>query len=56
MSEEQEKEFKTMTLPLIKWLRENHHPHMKIILTCTEAELVEGCISIVDDEYIDKKP
>lgn len=41
MTKEME-EFRDVTLPLVEWLRENHHPHTSIIITGSNAELVEG--------------
>ena len=38
--------------PVMKWLAENQHPHTKIILDSTNAELVEGIKSVVTNEYI----
>ena len=32
--------------PLIKYLNNNHHPHMKALVTCTSVELLEGTFSI----------
>jgi hypothetical protein len=34
--------FKQAVLPLIKYLCENHHPHVSVIVTPTGAELLEG--------------
>jgi hypothetical protein len=34
--------FKQAALPLIKYLCENHHPHVTVIVTPTNAELLEG--------------
>ena len=31
--------------PLMKWLCENHHPHITCIVTGTSSELLEGLIS-----------
>ena len=42
MNEEQRQEFKELTDPLIKYLNDNHHPHMKIIIDPSSAEIVEG--------------
>ena len=42
---EKSKEFDKIVRPLIKWLAENHHPHCTIIVTNTNAELVEGKMS-----------
>ena len=35
-------DFKGASLPLIKYLCENHHPHMTAIVTPTSCELLEG--------------
>lgn len=35
-------DFKKAALPLIKYLCENHHPHVTVIVTPTSAELLEG--------------
>ncbi|MCK5019625.1 MAG: hypothetical protein KAS32_21380 [Candidatus Peribacteraceae bacterium] len=35
-------EFSEVVKPLMKWLKENHHPHVKAIVTSMDAELVEG--------------
>jgi hypothetical protein len=34
--------FKQAALPLIKYLCENHHPHVTVIVTPIGAELLEG--------------
>lgn len=36
------RDFKTASLPLIKWLNDNHHPHVTVIVTPTSSELLEG--------------
>jgi hypothetical protein len=35
-------EFQDVVTPVIKYLCENHHPHVTIIVTPTNAELLEG--------------
>ena len=35
-------DFKSASLPLIKWLNENYHPHVTVIVTPTSSELLEG--------------
>jgi hypothetical protein len=37
--------FDEVVLPVIKWLCENSHPHSTILVTPTNAELLEGIIS-----------
>jgi len=38
--------FKEAALPLIKYLCENYHPHVTVIVTPTSAELMEGLKAI----------
>jgi hypothetical protein len=45
-------EFEKAAKPLIEWLNENCHPHMKVIVDHTHAELVEGQMSFVTHEYL----
>ena len=40
------KELKEAAMPLIKYLNENHHPHVTAIVTHTSVELVEGLMNI----------
>ena len=47
-----EKTFEEVIKDVMKWLAENHHPHTTIIITSTNAELVEGIESVVTDEFI----
>lgn len=48
-----EKLFEELARPLIKYLCENYHPHVTIIITPTSAELLEGLKSIGNvDDYI----
>jgi hypothetical protein len=44
-------EFKELAMPLIKFIRENYHPHAQIIITCNTAEVLEGklTIGIIDE-------
>jgi len=46
MTDEQIKanEFKEVCKPLIKYLCDNYHPHVTIIVTPTGAELMEGLV------------
>ena len=42
--------FKEAAIPLIKYLCENYHPHVTVIVTPTTAELLEG---LKNTGYID---
>ena len=37
-----ENEFEKLAMPMIKYLCENYHPHVTVIITPTNAELLEG--------------
>lgn len=52
LSEEQVNGFTEAAKPLVKWLNENGHPHTKIVLDCTGAELVEGIASVRIEEFL----
>lgn len=45
--------FETAVKPLIKYMAENHHPHMKLIVDCDSAELFESHMVVMTDEYIE---
>jgi hypothetical protein len=44
--------FKEAARPLMKWLAENHHPHMSATVTADTAELQELQCRIIDTQYI----
>lgn len=52
MTEEQRKQLEELTLPLIKFLAENCHPHTKLIIENNSAELVEGVVAFTTDEFL----
>ena len=39
------KEFEQLARPMMQYLCENHHPYVTVIITPTNAELLEGKIS-----------
>lgn len=53
-TEEQDREFREKAGALIKWLCENGHPHMTVIVTPTGAELLEGSIGHINHSFIKK--
>ncbi len=47
------KELKAVITPVIAYIRKHYHPHVKVIVDCNSAEVVEGVMStgdIDDDE------
>lgn len=51
-SDEMVASFKEAAAPLVKWLCENCHPHVYVIVKPTRAELVEGQIAVKIDDFI----
>lgn len=47
MTDQKHKEFEELALPLMKWLNDNYHPHVTVIVTSASAELMEGVTSVV---------
>ena len=45
-------DFENVVKPVMKYLAENHHPHVKILIDSNVAELVEGIKTVVTDEFI----
>jgi hypothetical protein len=51
MKEEEDfKEFELLVRPLMEYLDTKHHPHVTIIITSTNAELVEGLMGVTNNE------
>lgn len=45
MTSKQREEFESLSRPLIKFLNDNCHPHVLVIVTPTKAELTESVCS-----------
>lgn len=53
LTDEQLKTFEEAAKPLIKWLNENSaHPHVNVIVSNTDAELLEGSARVECLEYL----
>ena len=35
-------EFRELAKPVVEFLQKNFHPHARVIIDCTSAEIVEG--------------
>ena len=51
LTDEQRKEFQTISKQMIKWLCHNCHPHVSVIIDCIHSELLEGIAVIHTEEY-----
>lgn len=49
---EQEADFAHIASQMIKWLNDNCHPHVKVIIDVTRAELVSGEMVHIDETHI----
>ena len=47
----QQDELEILSRPLIKWLNDNCHPHIKVIVDSSRAELVEGIFTFRKEEF-----
>uniref|UniRef100_A0A6H2A5C1 Uncharacterized protein n=1 Tax=viral metagenome TaxID=1070528 RepID=A0A6H2A5C1_9ZZZZ len=45
LTENQRKEFEEKVRPVLRFLNDNCHPHVQVIITPTMAELTEGVCS-----------
>lgn len=52
----QEGEMLEAAKPLMKWLADNTHPHMKVIVGPAHIELVEGLLTGSTLEFVDDGP
>lgn len=51
MTPESRAEFEALARPLIKFLNDHGHPHMRIIIDNQSAEVVEGVAAFTTREY-----
>ena len=51
-NKEYQKSFEEASKPLIKWINENCHPHVYVIVEPTRAELVEGQMNFKTEEFL----
>jgi hypothetical protein len=52
LTEQQCKEFESITRPVIKWLNDNCHPHVTAVIDPTRAELLEGVCAYPTNDYL----
>jgi len=52
LSKEQIEKFNEASMPLIKYLAENHHPHVTVIVQSDRAEILESSATVLTREYI----
>lgn len=52
ISKEQQEQLLEAAKPLIKWLNENGHPHVRAIVDCTAVEMLEGVATGHTSEFV----
>ena len=55
-NEQQLNEFAQACLPVMKWLRDNCHPHVTVIVDSGRAELLEGLATTIFKEDQSPEP
>ena len=52
LNEEERKKFEQAARPLMKWLSDNCHPHVFVIVDYARAELNESVAAFVTKDYV----
>lgn len=52
LNKKQEAEFKEAVRPVMKFLNDNCHPHVSVVIDCKRAELSEGVCSVIIKDYL----
>ena len=52
LNKEDGKKFDQAARPLMKWLSDNCHPHVCVIVDYAHAELKEGVRNFVTEDYV----
>ena len=52
LTEEQLKAFKSASVAMMKYLGENHHPYVKVIIENGSAEILESSARVVSEDFI----
>lgn len=52
VSDQQRKEFETLTRPLIEWLNANFSPHVHVMIWPTGASIASGIAGYSTDEFL----
>ena len=50
--DDRQKRFDELVKPVIKFMAEEMHPHHTLVITSTTAELSEGVMATVTEEYL----
>jgi hypothetical protein len=52
LSKKDQDEFESVVSPVMKWLSENHHPHIHIVIESNCAQLFEGQKVFYSNEFL----
>ena len=52
IDKQKREELEKVARPLIEWINNNGHPHVRAIVDSTNVELLEGVCSIIVEDYI----
>jgi hypothetical protein len=52
LTKEQLESFHEAARPMMAWMNEHLHPHHTVVIEHNRAELHEGCVNIIDNQYL----
>ena len=52
LSKKEQDEFESVVSPVMKWLSENYHPHIHIVIESNYAQLFEGQKIFYSNEFL----
>ena len=52
LTKKQREDFDKAARVMMKYLGENHHPHVTVVIDSGKAEILESSATLVTDEYV----
>lgn len=52
LTDEQRDQLLEAAKPLIRWINENCHPHVRVLVECDGARVSEDLVSVQTEEFI----
>jgi len=52
MTEQQREQLEKVSRPVMEFLSDNFHPHVKVIIDYSSAELLESSVRVVTEDYV----
>ena len=52
LTEKQKAEFEEKVRPLMEWLGKEFHPHVKVVVDYSDAEILESSMAFRTEDYV----